>query len=691
MTLTHYILIFFLLCCWAPSAEAAEVVEPAGTTVSPFADENIHINADRMSQNQTDGMVTAEGNVVVLSQGMNLRADQVRYSATTHMMYATGSVVLSKGPTLLKGKTLVMNMDTGMAEMDATLLTAPDSGMTISSEKLVRINENEFTALSSELTTCDMPDPSWKLGADKLKVNLLGYATGHNVIFYVKNTPVLYLPWIAFPVVLEKQTGLLLPRVGRSTSKGVQLDIPVYLVISPSQDLLLDLDLMSRRGVGTGADYRYIRTRGSEGHVSGYQVYDQTENRWRWQLAQEHKEIFSNSANLRMTVNGTSDRAFSSEFGEKSGDYNRQSNDSTINTLNTWQNYAVTSYMRYNVDLYAADNRATLQTLPSLGVSAVRDSLFSLPLYFDLDGSVDNLYREAAPSGQRLQLFPRITLLPFRSGLVQTSLFAGAHVRGYVTNTHDSAGNVQARDGDLLPEAGIRMSTSLTRIYNTEFSSLKKIRHEIVPELSYGFIQERDQRRLPLYDYTDRMIHQNMLSLSATSMLNGKFVSGDATEYRELSRLKLEARYSISGEQRDLLTLVASQHPWSDLILESETWVTKLLRLTFDARYDLYDNRLSTAVVGSEYDDRKGNLIGVGYQLARNEVEYLEGHLSTSMIKPLNLSYMVRYSFDGNTLLESVYAAEYRHKCWSVNLAVHQRPGNQAYTINFTLAGLGSK
>ncbi len=276
----NYMLLFFcMFCCWVPSAEAD------GTAATPISDENIHINADRMSQNAADGVYTAEGHVVVLWQGMNLVADQVRYAAATHMLYATGSVVLSKGPGLLKGKSLVMNMETGQAEMDSTQLTVPDMGLTISSEKLIRINDNEFNATSSEMTTCDMPDPSWKFGADTLKVNLLGYATGRNVIFYVKNIPVLYLPWIAFPVVLEKRSGLLFPRFGYSQSRGAQLDIPAYWVISPSQDLLFDLDMMSRRGVGTGFDYRYIRTRGSEGHISLYQIYDQTENRLRWQIA----------------------------------------------------------------------------------------------------------------------------------------------------------------------------------------------------------------------------------------------------------------------------------------------------------------------------------------------------------------------------------------------------------------------
>ena len=682
------LVMFCIICCWIPSAYAAGAGE---TLAAPLPDENIHIKADRMSQNQA-GEYIAAGNVVVLWQGMTLVADQVRYAAATHLMHATGSVVLSKGSAVMKGKTLVLNLDTGRAEMDSTLLTVADTGMTISSAKLVRLNESEFSATSSELTTCEMPNPSWKFGAQSLKVNMLGYATGRNVIFYIDDIPVLYIPWLAFPVVTEKRSGLLFPQFSQSSSKGLELDIPVYWVISPNQDLQFDLDMMSRRGVGAGIDYRYIRTRGSEGHVGAYQIYDLVENRWRWQLSQEHKEIFSSDANLRMTVNATSDRIFLSDYGEKSGDYNRQSNDSTFNALKTWKNFAATSYFRYTEDLYATDNRATVQALPSLGLAGVRQPIFSLPLYFDLDSSVDNLYRDNSPSGQRLYLFPRVTLLPFHSSYIQASLYAGTHVRGYETDRRDSSGNVQANDGNVLPEAGARLSTSLTRVYDTDFQMLKKIRHEIIPELQYGYIQPGDQERLPFYDYTDRMIHQNMISLSATSILNGKFVSGDITEYRDLSRIKLEARYSISGEQRDLLTLVESQRPWSDLILESETWATKQLKLTFDTRYNLYENRLSTAVAGFDFDDKQGNSAGAAYQMARNTVEYFEGHLSTKLVNPLTLSYTARYSFDRSDFLESVYAAEYRHKCWSVNLSLHQRPGNNIYAAaNFTLAGFGGK
>jgi len=700
----NFLLILCFIACRVAVCPAAEL---------PVTDDNLHINADNMSQDLTAEVYTAEGHVVARWQGQTLVADRVRYEATTHMLYANGSVVLSKTGAVLKGEALVMNIDTGRAEIDPGLLKAPlsgmtamtakpDSGLTITAEKLIRINENEYSGTSAEITSCDIPNPFWKFSTTTLNAELDGYATGRNVIFYVKNVPVLYLPWMAFPILTGKTSGLLIPKFEKSQKKGRMLDVPLYLVISPSQDLLLDIYLMSLRGVGTGLNYRYIRTRGSEGSVNVYQIDDKVEKKWRWFLTQEHKEIFSPDANLRMTVSLTSDSTFLSDYGEKTGDYNRQSSDSIINTLNIWHNYAMTSYLRYSDNLYTNENKATLQALPALGGAAVRQGLFSAPLYFDFDGTIENLYRETAPRGQRLHLFPRITIYPYKSDVLQTELYSGLHLRGYATDNRDSSKN-RAIDTDLLPEAGARISTSLTRVYDADFSSLQKVRHEIIPELRYNFIPERDQRRLPYYDYTDRMITQNAGALSITNLISGKFVSGESTEYRDISRIKLGADYLFSGERRDLLTLVANQRPWSDLILETDTWLTKMVHFTFDTRYNLSENHVSTAEAGIEVDDRRANTFGVSYQKARatpatltgtvpappqNGVEYMEGRFSTMAIRPLKFSYTTRYSLDGKESLSSEYSAEYRHKCWSLILGIHQRPGNNSYSINFTLAGL---
>ncbi len=649
---------------------------------------NISIHSDAMAQDAANEIFTATGNVKIIWQGMTLTADKATYNRKTRLMYATGNVVAKKGDETLKGKTITLDMDTGRGELEKGVLNSTTSNITFIGEKITRINDNEVELTTTELTTCDFPDPSWKFSADRLNVNLLGYAVGRGVTFYVRDVPVLYLPWMAFPVVRERKSGLLFPRVGYSPNRGAQLDIPLYLVISPSQDLLLDLDSQTRRGVGTGVDYRYIRTRGSEGQFGGYLIYDLLKEHWRGQVSTAHKEVFSPDMNLRANINLTSDRSFLADYGEKSGDYNRQSNDSIVNALKTWQHYALSGYLRVAEDLYAPDNSHTVQTLPEISLAGVRRQIPSTPVYFDLDSSFANLYRGVDPTGQRVNAFPRLTFVTGLPGYLNASAYAGLHLRGY--NTQNTAGTgTRPEDGDLLPEAGARASTSVSRVYEVDGPSLKRLRHELTPELSYTYAPSHDQTRLPFYDYNDRLVGQNILYASVTSFLGGKFQTNDITTYRDISRIKLTQGYGIDGTRRDLLTLVDANRPWTDLMLESETWVHPQAKLTFDARYNLYGNRISSAAPGVELDDKKGDSATLSYRFARDQVEYMEGKFATKFFKPWVLGYAARYSFDRPGFLESVYTVEYHQKCWSIVSSIGDRPGDPfSFHINFTLEGL---
>ena len=91
------------------------------------------------------------------------------------------------------------------------------------------------------------------------------YGTAKDVVFYIKDVPVFYFPYVVFPVKRDRQSGFLFPRFGWSQKKGAEADLFYYWAISPSQEATIDLDVQSNRGVGTGLDYRYLRTRGSSG------------------------------------------------------------------------------------------------------------------------------------------------------------------------------------------------------------------------------------------------------------------------------------------------------------------------------------------------------------------------------------------------------------------------------------------
>lgn len=683
MTLLRTLLILLVCLAMMPAlvSHGAEIMPEGG---------DIAIKADTMTHDQTGDIFNATGHVSIQLEGMTLNADQASYDRKTGMMVASGNVIMVKGEDIMRGAQFSYNVATGKGELDHGTLTSSQGNFNFTGEKIVRVDESNLVLHKTELTTCDLPDPSWKFGAEELKVNLLGYAIGRNIIFYIKDVPVLYLPWAAFPVVRDRRSGLLFPRIGYSNTRGAELDIPLYWVISPNQDALFDLDIQTKRGIGIGSEYRYARKRGSEGALGGYLIYDLERERWRGQIAQNHKEIFSSDMNLRTSINETSDRNFLADFGERSGDYNRQSNDSTVNFLKTWQNYALTLYLRNSQDYYATNNRHTLQTLPEISLSAVRQQIAGTPLYFDLDASAANLYQSAGPSGQRLHTFPRLSLITTLPEYINATAFAGAHLRAYSSDNIPPGSGIRASDGDLLPEVGARVSTSLSRVYSIDGEHLKKIRHELVPELAYAYTSDQDQTRHPFYDYGDRLVWQNKVTYSLTSLLGGKYQQGEVSEYRDLMRLKLTQGYNFEGSRRDLLTMVDTNRPWSDLILESDTWLHPRLRLTLDTRYNLYDRRISSVNPGVEFDDTHGNIAGISYRMSHNELEYMEGRLATKLFAPWTLGYTTRYSFDRPGFLESVYSVEYQQKCWGISVALIDRPGNTSFHFNFTLSGLTS-
>ena len=650
--------------------------------------EGIAIKADNMEHDQASDTFNASGNVQIESEGIVLTARQASYNRKTGIMIATGDLFMAKGDDILRGDKLTIDVATGRAELDQGTINIRKGNITFSGEKVIREDESKLLLYKTELTTCDIPNPSWKFGAERLKVNLLGYAVGRSVIFYIKDKPVIYLPWLAFPVVQGRKTGILFPRFGYSNTRGAQIDIPVYWVIAPNQDVLFDLDMQSKRGIGIGTEYRYARKRSSEGSITGYLIYDLLDERWRGQISQNHKEIFAPDMNLRSSIFLTSDRSFLHDFGEKSGDYNRQSNDSTVNFLKTWQQYALTANLRYSNDLYAVDNIQTLQIFPEISLAAVRQKFGATPLYFDLDSSATNFYREAGPSGQRLHAFPRLTLVTGLPDYLHATAFFGAHLRAYATDQIPADSTIKGSDGDLLPELGARLSSSFNRVYALDGEYIKKLRHEVVPEITYSYTPNRDQTRLPFYDFYDRLIHQNIIYYSLTNHLGGKFQKGETIEYRDLMRVKLMQGYSFEGTRRDLLTLVDANRRFTDIILESDTRLNSNLRVTLDARYNVYDRQVSSVAPGVEFDDKRGSTFAAGYRMSRNEVEYMEARLSTKLLKPWTFGYTSRYSFDRHDFLESVYSVEYKHQCWNVNLSYRDRPGSTSFHVGFNLVGL---
>ncbi|KAF0215234.1 MAG: LPS-assembly [Geobacteraceae bacterium] len=666
----------------------AGLFPPIACGEGPSATGPVRIKADTLSHDKESDTYRASGNVEIVWDTITLFSDMASLNQASNEAEASGNVRLLKDGDLLTGDRLRINVGTEQGEVINGDLFVKQTNFRVRGKRMAKVGKDDYLLEQGTFTTCDGDSPSWKFTAGDLSVTLEEYASGHNAVFYVKDIPLFYTPYIIFPVKRERQSGFLLPRIGSSTKKGFFLDIPYYWAISPSQDVTFDLELESKRGVGVGVDYRYIRKRGSEGSFRGFGIYDTQQERFRGDVAEKHMEELSSSLTFKSDINMTLERDFYRDFTVTSGIYNQQILESSASLTKNWASSSLAGEFKYIDNLDALNNRETQQRLPTLTFTAIRRRAGSVPLYFALDSDFTNFYRAEGQRGERLDFRPSLTLyeaLPAGLGL---SVWGGYRQRLYNAFGAESG---KGYHGDGLADAGALISTTLARVYDTEWGGVKKVKHTLIPEAGYRYVQEKGQDTLPFFDFNDRVVGESMTTWSLTSYLTGKILQNDEfPAYRDLLSMRLSQGYQLSGSRRDLLTLVDEGRPFTDIRLEARFNPMKRLSVSTDSRFNPYRLDFSTAAIDADVTDDRGNLAGVGYHFSRGQVEYLAGKVGVALVKPFIFNYTGRYSFDRGAFLEAYYAVEYKAQCWSIIFSFRDRPDNREFLVSFALAGVGA-
>lgn len=654
----------------------------AATAETP---DGVKITADSIGYDKKDESYKASGSVRIEWNGAVLTSDGATLNRDSQAT-ATGNVLIVKGDDTIRADSVSLNLDTQLGEITNGKLFIKRSNFHITGAAMQKTGENDYRIKKGFFTTCDGQVPSWKFGASELDVTREEYAVGKNAVFYIKDIPVFYLPYIVYPVATERQSGFLIPTTG--SRNGFYLEIPYYLVISPSQEVTFFTDIQTKKGVGIGADYRYILRSGSQGALKPYLIYDWDRDMVRGSLKGTHQQTISPTMFFRSDLDMTLDRDFYEDYGEESGVYNRQYLESTAYLTKHWERYALTAEVKFTEDLYADSNGATLQKFPTITFTSFKQQVGATPFFVSFDSNFTNFHREHGVKGLRFDLQPTITYYASLGGILDSSAWFGYRERIYNTFGGNSNDNF---DEMGLPVAGASLSSTFSRVYDVAWGRVKRIKHTVIPQIDYSYRPEKDQDDLPFFDYNDRLVAQNMVSYSITNYLTGKYLSDDDTSrYADLAYFRISQGYEISDTRRDVLAVVDEKRPFTDIRAEARINLLKRLSFDLDSRFNPYDVRFTTANVGMKASDQGGNSAAFSYRFSRNEVDYLEGMLTLSYLKPFIFHYASRYSLDSSEFLESVYAMEYRQKCWEVRLTYHDRPGHHSFLVSFTLSGIGA-
>jgi len=290
----------------ASGAAAAPAAKPAG--MPP-----INITSDEATLG-VDGNATLRGNVEATQGERRIRANQIEYDSKTGSMRSDGHIEFEDPLVHVTGASGSFSAGAGAQFRDAQFALRERSARG-SAQDLALTPEGEIRLKGVMFTTCPLHDDSWHVRANKIVLDTNDkIGSGRDARVDFMGVPLMYLPWLSFPLSSERKSGFLFPSIGNTSINGVQLSVPYYWNIAPNADFTFQPILYSKAGIDLGGDFRQM-TENQRGELDwNYLPYDKQygASRSRVQLT----ELADLPWDWRLNVNAAnvSDRQYFEDF-----------------------------------------------------------------------------------------------------------------------------------------------------------------------------------------------------------------------------------------------------------------------------------------------------------------------------------------------------------------------------------------
>ena len=210
-------------------------------------DQQIEFEADTLEARR-DGEMLLKGDVVISQGNRQLKTRDAVYDTQTQSFKVDGGVEYSDPNLKVTGAGAHVEPDGG-ATFEGAQFELPAINARGSAERINATAEGRLQLDSVRYTTCPVGQEDWLLRASDIDINQQsGIGLGRGVRLDFKGVPILYTPFISFPVGTERKSGFLFPTIGTSSSSGYSLSVPWYWNIAPNYDATLTPTYYSKRG-----------------------------------------------------------------------------------------------------------------------------------------------------------------------------------------------------------------------------------------------------------------------------------------------------------------------------------------------------------------------------------------------------------------------------------------------------------
>lgn len=262
------------------------------------------------------------GEVSLHRRDQLVEADEIFVDQVTGQITASGNASYADANYRIKSDTIHIDDRDGSAEFDRPQFEINQRHARGEAGSIEKIDDYRSRYTDLVYTTCDPGDNAWHLRAAELEIDReSGRGEATHTTMYLKDVPVLYLPYFQFPIDDRRMSGMLTPSFGYSSSDGASLLVPVYWNMAPNYDMTITPAWFDRRGTQINTENRYLfENNGGQIDLSYIDDRDFGDTRWFKQWRHAASLPFEIEGSVIMAE--TSDGDFFDDFSSVAPEYN---------------------------------------------------------------------------------------------------------------------------------------------------------------------------------------------------------------------------------------------------------------------------------------------------------------------------------------------------------------------------------
>lgn len=267
-----------------------------------------------------DELAVFEGSVSITSSDSIITADSANILDNGNEIKASGDVQYTDELLQVNSESVEVNSTLRLLQMQETDYKITGINGRGGADLLSISQERGVTLEDVSFTTCPLGSEDWKIQASEISIKKdVPFGQAYNTRFYVGGVPVFYLPYFAFPITTERQTGFLFPQFGSSSTTGVEYEQPFYWNIAPNLDATISTRWMTNRGLQLKSEFRYLFSN----HAGEVQLEylpndtDRSEEKKRYFYRYTHRGKISDSWSLSADISDISDDNYIIDLGSE--------------------------------------------------------------------------------------------------------------------------------------------------------------------------------------------------------------------------------------------------------------------------------------------------------------------------------------------------------------------------------------